>query len=147
MEDLLKRTFQGIEIAAVIFLISGIYYDISNGGSMILKDYALTKMIVGCLLVGIGFGAPAVIYSRESWPMPIKVIIHLGSGCLFYMIVGYFAGFTGGSESVSHTVLIIAVQLAASFAVWLLFMLYYRREARLMNERIQELKKASKKNP
>ena len=38
-------------------------------------------------------------------------------------------------------------QLAASFVVWLLFMLHYRREARLMNERIQELKKASKKNP
>ena len=35
----------------------------------------------------------------------------------------------------------IAAQLAAAFLIWFFFLLHYRREAKEMNERIQEMKK------
>ena len=35
----------------------------------------------------------------------------------------------------------MAAQLAAAFLIWLFFLLHYRREAKKMNERIQEMKK------
>ena len=49
-----------------------------------LDNYMFTKMVVGCIIIGIGFGAPTVINKNENLPMPVRVIIHMGIGCAVY---------------------------------------------------------------
>ena len=87
-----------------------------------------------------GFGVPTVIYRKENLPMPIRVLVHMGTGCVIYTIVAFAVGWIGGSKSVVHGLLIAAVQIAVAFVIWYLFNRYYRREARKMNDRIQEMK-------
>lgn len=141
MKDLIKSTVISIGIAMVIFCIAGIVFDIGNSGKFKLEDYKFTKMVVGCVVIGLGFGVPSVIYNKEKIPMPIKVIIHMGIGCVVYTIAAYSVGWIGDSASVKQGIIIVAIQLTVAIFIWFLFMIYYRKEAKIINEKIQELKK------
>ncbi len=141
MKNLVKSTFISVGISLSIFCFIGIVFDMIYKGIFSLENYMFTKMVTGCVLIGLGFGVPSVIYQKDSLPMPIKILIHMGTGCVVYTIVAYSVGWIGGSSSFLHGILIAAVQFAAAFIIWLFFMKYYRNEAKKMNEKIQELKK------
>ena len=62
-------------IALGIFCFVGMIFDLYYGGNFSLSGYQFTKMVVGCVVVGWGFGVPAVVYRKENMPMPIRVVI------------------------------------------------------------------------
>ena len=47
-------------IALGIFCFVGMIFDLYYGGNFSLSGYQFTKMVVGCVVVGWGFGVPAV---------------------------------------------------------------------------------------
>ena len=104
------------------------------------NNYRFTKMVIGCVLVGLGFGVPTIVYRKDNFPMPIRVTIHMGIGCVVYTVVAYAVGWIGGAATIGQGIIIAAVQLAVAFAIWFLFMKYYRSEAKKMNDRIQAMK-------
>ena len=140
IKDLLKSTVISIGMALTIFCLVGIVFDVGYGGRFSLENYRFTKMVVGSILVGLGFGLPTIVYNRESLPMPIRVVIHMGIGCVIYTIVAYTVGWFGGSATVTQGILIAAIQLLVAFIIWFCFMRYYRREAKKMNDKIQAMK-------
>ena len=73
--------------------------------------------------------------------MPIKIVIHMGTGCVIYTLVACKVGWVDPAAGIWQEIGMIAAQLAAAFLIWFLFLLHYRREAKKMNERIQEMKK------
>ena len=139
MRDVLKRSVIGIGIALSCFSISGIIFDIMAAGHFALDDYYFTKMVIGCIIVGLGFGLPTIIYKAENIPMPICVLIHMGIGSIIYTIVAFSVGWAGSSNLLNNIVTII-IQLSVAFVIWAMFMLHYRNEAKRMNDRIQEMK-------
>ena len=139
MKDLIKNTVISIGIAMVIFCFVGMVLDISNGGSFSLENYQFTKMVVGCVLVGLGFGVPSMIYRNDNFPMPIKVVIHMGIGCIVYTMVAFAVGWIGGTTIIQN-IIIAVIQLAVAFMIWLAFMVYFRNEAKKINDKIQSKK-------
>ena len=109
------------------------------GGNFSLANYQFTKMVIGCMIVGIGFGVPTVVYRRDDLPMPVRVLVHMGIGCIVYTIVAYAVGWMGGAGTVIQGMIMAALQFALAFVIWALFMCYYRKEARKMNEQIQKM--------
>jgi len=140
IKDLIRSTVISIGMALTIFCLVGIVFDIGYGGNFSLENYRFTKMVVGSLLVGLGFGVPTIVYNKESLPMPIRVIIHMGTGCVVYTLVAYAVGWYGGSATVIQGIIIAGIQLLVAFVIWFCFMRYYRREAKKMNEKLQEMK-------
>ena len=140
VKDILKSTVISIGMALAIFSLVGIVFDVGYGGNFSLDHYRFTKMIIGCVILGIGFGVPTVVYSSERLPMPIKVLIHMGIGLTVYTIVAYAVGWIGGSASLGQGLVIAAIQIAVAFVIWFGFMRHYRAEARKMNEVIQAMK-------
>lgn len=140
MKEILKSTGIGIGVAAFFFCIAGIIFDIIYGGSFSLEDYGFTKMVLGCLVVGIGFGVPSIIYEKEYIPRPFQMVIHMGIGCVVYTIVAFAVGWIPVELGVAKCILILAAQIAVAFIVWLFFLGYYRSEARKINEKIRKLK-------
>lgn len=138
--DMLRSTAIGIGLAMAIFCLSGVGFDIAYGGHFSLDNYMFTKMVVGCIIIGIGFGAPTVVYRNESLPMPVRVIIHMGIGCAVYTPVAFAVGWMGGAASIGQAILSAVIHLGVAFGIWFLFMRYYRKEAEKMNEKIQEMK-------
>ena len=141
IKDLLKSTVISIGMALAIFCLVCIVFDIIYKGNFSLDNYRFTKMAAGSMIVGLGFGIPSIVYNNESLPMPVKVIIHMGIGCVIYTVVAYAVGWFGGSATVAQGLIAAAVQLAVSFIIWFCFMRYYRKEAKKMNEKIQEMKR------
>ena len=92
LKDVLKSTVISIAMALTIFCLIGIAFDIAYGGNYSLGNYGFTKMAVGSILVGLGFGVPTVVYHNEKLPQPIKVIIHMGIGCVIYTVVAFILG-------------------------------------------------------
>ena len=140
VKDMLKSTVISICVAMALFCLSGIAFDIRDGGNFTLENYQFTKMVIGCLIIGLGFGIPTIVYQNEKLPVPIRVIIHMGTGCIIYTIVAYAVGWMGGSGNILKVMVAAVVQLTVAFIIWYLFMRYYRREAKRMNDRIQEMK-------
>ena len=139
-KDLAKSSFISIGISLSIFCLIGIINDIAAGGNFSLDHYRFAKMVIGSMIVGLGFGLPTYIYRIDRLPMPVRVIIHMGTGCIIYTIVGYTVGWMGGSGSIVKAVVGAAVQLSVAFVIWYLFMRHYRKEAMEMNQKIQEMK-------
>ena len=140
IRDLLKSSVISIGMAMAIFCLVGIVFDIGYKGNFSLDNYRFTKMVIGCVLIGLGFGVPTIVYRKDNLPMPVRAIIHMGIGCVVYTLVAYAVGWLGGSVTIGQGILIVAIQLAVAFVIWLLFMRYYRAEAKKINDRIQEMK-------
>ena len=140
LKDLLKSTVISIGMSLTIFSLVCIVFDIGFGGNLSLEDYRMTKMIIGCMVIGLGFGVPTIIYKNDTLPMPVRVLIHMGIGCVIYTLVAYAVGWIGGSASIGQGIVIAAIQLAAAFIIWFCFMRFYRSEAKKMNDKIQQMK-------
>ena len=140
LKDILKSTVISIGMSLTIFSFVCIVFDIGYGGNFSLEGYRMTKMIIGCVIIGLGFGVPTIIYKNDSLPMPVRVLIHMGIGCVIYTIVAYAVGWIGGSASLGQGVAIAAIQLVVAFIIWFCFMRYYRSEAKKMNDKIQQMK-------
>ena len=140
VKDLLRSTVISIGIAMSIFCLVGIVFDVGYKGNFSLDNYRFTKMVIGCVLIGLGFGVPSIVYRKDNLPMPIRVIIHMGIGCAVYTIVAYAVGWIGETASIGQGIIIAAIQLAVAFIIWFLFMRYFRAEAKKINDKIQEMK-------
>ena len=77
--------------------------------------------------------------------MPIKMIIHMGIGCVVYTVVAHYVGWMGGTATVGQGIIVAAFQLGTAFVIWLLFLRHYRKEAGKMNERLQQINKEKSK--
>lgn len=141
VKEILKSTVISIGMALTIFSLVGMFFDIVNGGNFSMEGYQFTKMVAGSAIVGIGFGVPTVVYNSEKLPTPVKVLIHMGIGCVIYTIVAYAVGWFGGAATPGQGLVIAGIQLAVAFVIWFCFMRYYRKEAKQMNEKIQAMKK------
>lgn len=141
VKEILKSTVISIGMALTIFSLVGMFFDIVNGGNFSMEGYQFTKMVAGSAIVGIGFGVPTIVYNSEKLPTPVKVLIHMGIGCVIYTIVAYAVGWFGGAATPVQGLVIAGIQLAVAFVIWFCFMRYYRKEAKQMNEKIQAMKK------
>lgn len=140
VKDLLKSIVISIGMALSIFSFVCVIFDIGYGGNFSLENYRLTKMVIGCIIVGLGFGVPSLVYRSETLPMPVKILVHMGIGCIIYTIVGFAVGWIGGSATLGQGIAIAAIQLAVAFIIWFCFMRFYRYEAKKMNDKIQQMK-------
>ena len=139
-KDLIKSIAISIGMSLTIFSIACIIFDVIYGGNFSLEGYRMTKMIIGCVIVGLGFGVPSIVYKNDSLPMPVKVLIHMGIGCVIYTLVGFAVGWIGSSASIIQGIAVAAIQLAIAFFIWFCFMFFYRSEAKKINAKIQQIK-------
>ena len=139
MKDLLKSIVISIGMALAIFSFVGIIFDVTGGGVYTLENYRYTKMVIASVIVGLGFGVPTMVYKSDKLPMPVKVLVHMGIGCIIYTIVAFSVGWLGGAASVTQGILIACIQLAVAFIIWFCFMRYYRKEVDEMNQKIKSM--------
>ena len=140
VKDLAKSIVISIGMAMAIFCFVGIVFDNIYNGTFHLENYQFTKMVIGCIIVGLGFGLPSIIYNKDSLPMPIRVLIHMGIGLIVYTIVAYSVGWFGNFSGIGQGIIIVALQLGIAFIIWFLFLQHYRNEAKKINDKIQSMK-------
>lgn len=138
MKKILHNALQGITIGCTLFTLFGILFDILNGGSFALSGWSYTRMALGGMIVGMGYSIPTFVYTDERFSLPTASLIHLGCGNILMLLVSYFVGWIPLSLGPVITVLVILGMLATAFAIWGGYLLYYKKEANEINEKIKE---------
>ncbi|HAN58388.1 MAG TPA: hypothetical protein DCQ45_05315 [Erysipelotrichaceae bacterium] len=136
MKKVLQAILMSIAMAFTLFCLIGVYMDFAFRGQMAFTHYRFTKMVIGALFIGIGFGAPTFVYQSERLPHPIKALIHMGMGLTVYLTVAFFEGWIDGAHFWPQ----LFVQVGTCFVIYLGFVLYYRHQAKTLNQALQKKK-------
>lgn len=141
MKNLVLLMGKGISTALSLFAVTGMIFDIMYGGNFYLENWMYTKMIIGSIIVGIGFSAPSVVYESEKLSYGIKVLIHMGTGFVIMLITGFAVGWIPKENGIAACAVVIGGQLAIAVVLWICYKRQFERLAEKMNERIQMMNK------
>ena len=143
MKNVIKSILVSIGFSTAVFCIVGVISDIMYNGKFEMANYSFTKTVLGCICIGIGWGAPTVIYSNEKIPYLLKILIHAMIGCFAYTATALLVGWIPSSKGIVYSAFIFGVQLAAELfiaaVIWLCFYIHYKKLADKMNEKINKL--------
>ncbi len=138
MKDLLRSIVISIGMALTIFCVIGVIFDFIYSGNFVMESYHFSKMVLGCIIVGLGFGIPTVVYENDKIAMPMQCLMHMGIGCIVYTLVAFAVGWIPVEKGFGICLCVIAGQLAFAFLIWICFLRYYKKMAYKMNKKIKE---------
>lgn len=141
---LFSSALYGIGFAAIMFVLTGVIFDCINGGTTALYHYGFTKMALGTLVVGLGFGLPSLVYEREQLSLPVQIMIHMGIGCIVLLLTSWVVGWIPREQGLLGIAKIAAEQLLIAFGIWFGFYLNQKKLAQKMNQKLSELEHKTK---
>lgn len=103
MKRIIELSIKGVGLALALFAVFGLVADVANQGVFTLKNYNYTKMVIGAVIVGLGFSVPGIVYETTDFSYAVKILIHMGTGCVIFLITGYAVGWfslAGGIKTV-----------------------------------------------
>lgn len=96
----------------------------------------LLRLAVCFIAIAIGFSVPSLVYEKETLANSLKVLIHMATGTVVYLITAFFAGWIEKSFGAIVIYILIALGVAAIF--WAIFMLVLKLQADKINKKIKE---------
>ena len=137
MKDIIKSTIISILVSTFIFVIVGLVFDQIGNGTFALSDYRFTKMVLACIVTGLGFGVPTFLYNMDNIPMPLASVIHLGIGFTVYFIAASRVGWIPKEAGTIASVCTIAGIIVVGMVIWIGFLKYNRNLAEKMNKALE----------
>ncbi len=136
MKKLCKLALTGLMLGCTVFVLLGMIFAAVLGDGGVLTGSRFICHALSAMAVGMGFSIPAMIYESEKITLPLKALIHMGSGFAIYFAVGLPIGWIPTEYGPGATASAIGCAVLTSSLIWLGFYLYNRREARQINSRL-----------
>ena len=140
-QTLLFNVFVSMGIAAMMFILAGVIIDRIFHGNMQLTNYAFSKMAIATVVIGLGFGLPAVVYDNEKLSLFTQTIIHMGTGCIIMTVTAFLVGWIPMHRGPLLMISILLEEIALAFVIWFLFYLQQKKLVKQMNQRVKEINK------
>ena len=137
-KEIMKRVFISIAMSFVIFIVIGIMFDIKDGGNFTLTDYGFTKMALACVVTGLGFGVPTLLYNSDRISPTLASLVHLGIGFAIYFAAASFVGWIPVERGITACVITVVSVIVIGLIIWICFMKYNKNLAEKMNKAIGE---------
>ncbi len=128
MAFMIQRTKTTVAISSFLFLLSSLIADLNMEGIYSVSDYTVTKMALGSLGVGLGFGLPSVIYANEKLSRPVQIAIHMVIGCAVMLAIAFLVGWIPTDKGLLPALLVIFSMLLTAFII---SVFSYRRQKKL----------------
>ena len=138
-QTLLFNIFVSMGVAAIIFIIVGVIIDCIFHGNIQMTNYAFSKMTIATVVIGLGFGIPAVVYDNEKLSLFTQTIIHMGTGCIVMTVTAYLVGWIPMNHGPLLMIAILLEEIAVAFGIWFLLYLKQKRLVTQMNQRISKI--------
>ena len=136
---LLFNIFVSMGIAAMMFILTGVIIDSIFHGNIQMTNYAFSKMAIATVVIGFGFGIPAVVYDNEKLSLFTQTIIHMGTGCIIMTVTAYLVGWIPMNHGPLLMIAILLEEIAVAFGIWFLFYLQQKKLVKQMNQRISKI--------
>ena len=133
---MLQRTKTTVAISSFLFLLSSLIADLNMGGVYSASGYSVTKMALGSLGIGLGFGLPCIIYTDEKLSRPVQISVHLVTGCAIMLAIALFVGWIPTEKGLLPSLLAILSMLLTALVI---AVLTYRRQKKLAERINREL--------
>ena len=140
-QTLLFNVFVSMGIAAMMFILAGVIIDRIFHGNMQLTNYAFSKMAIATVVIGLGFGLPAVVYDNEKLSLFTQTIIHMGTGFIIMTVTAFLVGWIPLNHGPLLMIAILLEEIALAFVIWFVFYLQQKKLVKQMNQRVNEINK------
>lgn len=127
-------TATGIGIAAFLAMAFSAMAGLAMGGetgAMLVKQFGVV------LLCGIGYGAPAVVWTNDRLATWAKALIALVPGTLLYTAAAWWMGWIPRQYGVAAVVWVVVVMLACTTVISVICGFVFRGNVRKMNEHLK----------
>lgn len=135
---ILKKILSGIAWGSTFFVISGIIAALNSDAFFIETNSQFITQAIASIICGISFCVPTIVYDNEKIPMPLKVLIHMGTGLTVYLLIALWIGWIPIKHGVLPMIITVLGMIILSFVIWGGFYFYYRMEAKNINKKIKE---------
>ena len=139
---LLFNVFVSIGIAAMMFILTGVIIDSIFHGNIQMTNYAFSKMAIATVVIGLGFGLPAIVYDNEKLSLFTQTIIHMGTGCIIMTVTAFLVGWIPMHHGPLLMIAILLEEIALAFVIWFVFYLQQKKLVKQMNQRVNEINKS-----
>ena len=136
MAFMIQRTKTAVAISSFLFLLSSLITDLNMGGIYSTSGYSVTKMALGSLGIGLGFGIPCIIYTNEKLSRSVQISVHMVIGCTLMLAIAFLVGRIPTDKGLLLSVLAILSMLLTAFII---AGLTYRRQKKLAERINREL--------
>ena len=133
---MIQHTKVALAISSFLFLLSSLITDLNMGGNYSVSGYSVTKMALGSLGVGLGFGLPCIIYTNEKLSYPMQIALHMLAGCTVMLAIAFLVGWIPTDKGLLPALLAILTMLLTAFFI---AFLTYRRQKKLADRINREL--------
>ena len=136
---LAKLTFNGITWGCTICTFILVCIAANCGDTFSMNSDMFIKHIMGSVFVGIGFTVPSLIYDKKKLSMKVQTLIHMGCGFGVYLPIACSLGWLPVTLGFKMVILPLAFAIIFAIIIWLGFYLYYKHEAKRINEKLNML--------
>lgn len=133
---MVHRTKTTVAISSFLFLLSSLIADLNMDGVYSASGYLVTKMALGSLGIGLGFGLPCIIYTNEKLSRSVQISVHMVTGCTIMLAIAFLVGWIPTDKGLLPSLLAILSMLLTAFII---AVLTYRRQKKLAERINREL--------
>ena len=133
---LFQRTKTTVAISSFLFLLGSLIADLNMGGVYSASGYSVTKMALGSLGIGLGFGLPCIIYTNEKLSRSVQIAIHMVTGCAIMLTIAFLVGWIPTDKGLLPALLAVVSMLLTAFVI---SVFSYRRQKKLAERINREL--------
>ena len=137
MNQIVSAARRGVYTAATVFILGSLVAGLQGGTEKFASGYGMAKMCAAVLLVGVGIGVPSLIYETRL-SAPLKVLIHMGTGCLFLLAADLLTGWLRPERGLAANLISFAAQVGLAFLILAIQARRTRALARRMNKQLTE---------
>ena len=107
----------GIRTAALVYLALCFVFGLMAGEEKFSSGCGMARSVAAVAIIGVGFGLPSLVYETEL-PMALKVLIHMGIGCLVMTGASILAGWLRPEQGLKPFLAMLGVEIASAFLIW-----------------------------
>lgn len=135
---MIQTTRAAVGISSFLFLISCLVTDLNLGGVFSTSGYAVSKMALGALVIGLGFGLPSFVYAKENLSFPVQVLIQMVIGCTVMLITAFLVGWIPTDKGLLPALRVVAVEILTAFIIWGISYHRQKKLARRINRKLEQ---------
>ena len=136
----LKKLLNGLYLGSTLFTLSFLIIDYILDNSLTFLPHQYTQIIIGAIILGVGFVFSTLIYEWDSIPYIARTVVQLFI-CTITLLIAFVisGGIPDGTGFGTGTVFVL-VELSVCLVFWIGNFICFLRDAKRIKKQVMQLK-------